>query len=362
MSKRTFNFSAGPATLPISVMQTAQKELLDYKGSGMSIMEMSHRGKIFDEVYKDSITRLRRLAAIPDDFDILYMTGGASTQFALIPLNLSTSRKKAGYINTGAWSQKAIKEAKIQKLDTQIYASSEDQNFNYIPDSSNMPDGLDYVHITSNNTIFGTQFHSLPDTKDVPLLIDMSSDFMCRPIDWSKIDMAYAGMQKNAGPSGATIVVIRRSLYEREKEETPTIWRYSTFAKNDSMFNTPPTFQIYLFDLILQWIENEMGGLSGVEKHNQKKAKLLYDVIDNQPDFFLGHSRKEDRSIMNITWNFPTDELSAKFVQESESKNMSGLKGHRSVGGLRASIYNAMSQEGCQALADAMQSFQKDNT
>ena len=358
MAKRIFNFSAGPATLPSSVLETIQAELLDYQGSGMSLIEMSHRGKVFDAVYRDSIERLRRLASIPENFDILYMTGGASTQFALMPLNLSVNGR-VGYVHTGAWSKKAIAQAQLRGLEVEILGSSEESNHNHIPQEISSAKGLDYVHITSNNTIFGTQFREFPDTNGVPLLVDMSSDFLSGPIDWSRVGMVYAGMQKNAGPSGATVVIIRNDLYEREKEDTPTIWRYSTFAKNDSMFNTPPTFQIYVFGLILKWLEDEMGGLEGVARHNEKKAALIYDVMDSKPDFFLGHAEKDSRSLMNVTWNFANADLNPVFIDECEKNGMAGLKGHRSVGGLRASIYNAMPLSGCEALAGAMQDFAK---
>ncbi|MCB1174443.1 MAG: 3-phosphoserine/phosphohydroxythreonine transaminase [Leptospiraceae bacterium] len=357
MAKRIFNFSAGPATLPLSVLEQVQAELLDFQGSGMSLMEMSHRGKIFDAVYKDSIERLRRIAAIPDDFDILYMTGGASTQFTLIPLNLKQSGK-AGYINTGAWSKKAMGQAKILNMAVNELASSAESNHNHIPQIPAIPADLDYVHLTSNNTIFGTQFSDFPQSP-VPLCVDMSSDFLSRPIDWSKMSLVYAGMQKNAGPAGVTVVILRKDLYARESAETPTIWRYSTFGENESMYNTPPTFQIYIFGLILKWIEDEMGGLQGVAAHNQKKAQAIYNVIDQYPDFFVGHARKDSRSLMNITWNYANADLNPVFVQESEANGMSGLKGHRSVGGLRASIYNAMSLAGCEELAQRMLAFHK---
>ncbi|MCB1307224.1 MAG: 3-phosphoserine/phosphohydroxythreonine transaminase [Leptospiraceae bacterium] len=353
---RSYNFAAGPATLPTGVLETVQKELLDYQGTGTSLMEMSHRGKIFDAVYQKAVSDLRRIAGIPERFDILFMTGGASTQFALIPLNLSGSNRKAGYINTGAWSKKAIEQAKIQKVNVHEVASSADSNFNYIPDSFDIVDGLDYIHMTSNNTIFGTQFQKLPDPGGTKLVIDMSSDFLSKPIDWTHIGMAYAGTQKNAGPSGLTVVVIDKDYYDREREDTPTIFRYSTFAKNDSMYNTPPTFQIYVFGLVLEWLDS-MGGLKGIQQHNESKAALIYDVIDSMPEFFLGHARKDSRSLMNITWNFPDKELDPVFLKGADEKRMPGLKGHRSVGGLRASVYNAMPKEGCQALADYMQAF-----
>lgn len=357
---RAYNFSAGPAILPTSVLETARDELLDYQGSGTSIMEMSHRGGIFQGVYEESINLLREVANVPDNFDILYMTGGASGQFAYIPMNLSGPGRSAGYVNTGSWSEKAIKQAKL--LDVKVHdAGSSAPDHKTIPTQLNLTGGLDYIHLTSNNTIFGTQFHSLPDPGDTKLVIDMSSDFLSKPIDWSKIGMAYAGTQKNAGPSGLTVVVIDRSYYARENEKTPTVLRYSTYGENESMYNTPPTFQIYLFGLILKWIKNDMGGLTGVAKHNEAKAKLVYDVIDEFSDFYIGHAEKSARSLMNVTWNFANNDLVKPFLAKAEEKMMPGLKGHRSVGGLRASIYNAMPQEGCKALADFMREFAKAN-
>ena len=312
-TQRCYNFSAGPATLPLPVLKQMQDELLNYKDSGMSLIEMSHRGAIFEELLQESFTHLRQLAAIPERFDILYMTGGASTQFALVPLNLSGEGRNVAYVNTGVWAQKAIKEAKIQQVLMQIAGSSEDKNFNYIPTQLEFSSPLDYVHITSNNTIFGTQYHSLPKAPaECQLVIDMSSDFLSKPIEWDSIGLAYAGAQKNVGPSGLTIVVIDRAYYEREKENTPTMFRYSAFGKTQSMQNTPPTFQIYAFSLVLRWL-HEMGGLSAVAERNRQKAKLIYDVIDAHPDFFQGHAEKKDRSLMNITWRFHNSELEKVF-------------------------------------------------
>jgi phosphoserine aminotransferase len=323
-------------------------------------MEMSHRGKIFDAVYQQSVTDLRKLAQIPEDFDILYMTGGASTQFVLVPMNLSGGDRVAGYINTGAWSEKAIKAAQGLGVTVHDGGSSAASNHNHIPAEIRTAPGLDYMHMTSNNTIFGTQFQSLPNPGDTQLVIDMSSDFLSKPIDWTNIGLAYAGTQKNAGPSGLTVVVMRKSYYERESKNTPAIFRYSTFAQNDSMYNTPPTFQIYVFGLILQWLES-MGGLAGIAKHNESKAKVIYDVIDEFPDFYKGHARSDSRSLMNVTWNFANPDLDKVFLKGAEERRMDGLKGHRSVGGLRASIYNAMPKEGCEALAQYMREFQKEH-
>ncbi|MDH5656402.1 MAG: 3-phosphoserine/phosphohydroxythreonine transaminase, partial [Spirochaetia bacterium] len=257
---RVYNFSPGPAAIPTDVLEQVQQELLDFKGTGMSVMEMSHRGKVFDGVYKETLENLRKLASIPERFDILYMTGGASMQFALVPMNLALPGKPVTYVNTGTWSQKAIEQAKLAGLDIHVAASSEETNFNFVPKDLDLKPGSSYMHITSNNTIFGTQFHKLPDPGDTKLIIDASSDFLSKPIDWTNIGIMYAGLQKNAGPSGLVVVIIDREYYSRENEKTPTLMRYSTYAKNDSMFNTPPTFQIYVFGLILKWIEAK-GGL-----------------------------------------------------------------------------------------------------
>ena len=360
---RVYNFSPGPATLPTSVLQQVQSELLDYQASGMSLIELSHRGPVFEKVYHDSLSRLRNLAAIPEGFDILYMTGGASTQFALVPLNLSSSQSKplTGYVNTGSWSQKAIAQAKIQGIEVHLAGSSEDQNFNYIPEQLKTRAGLDYLHITSNNTIFGTQYKGWPTTpSDSHLIIDMSSDFLSRAMDWENIGLVYAGAQKNAGPAGLSIVIIDREYYNREKESTPSMFRYSTFAKSQSMYNTPPTFQIYVFALVLEWIEG-MGGLEGIAKHNSQKAQLIYDILDKYPHFYKGYARKKDRSLMNITWNFPEPKLDKLFLEGAAQEQMRNLKGHRSVGGLRASLYNAMSMEGCEKLAEYMEEFYRNH-
>ena len=353
--ERVFNFSAGPATMPQSVLEQVQKELLDYQGSGMSIMEMSHRSKEYDAVHAGSIERLRGLASIPDNFDILYMSGGASTQFALVPMNLAKTGK-VGYINTGSWSKKAIEQAKIQKKEMIEIASSKDSNFNHIPEIKDMPAGLDYVHMTTNNTIFGTQFSALPASGDSKLVIDMSSDVLSRPIDWSNVGLAYAGAQKNAGPAGVTVCVIDKRLYERESEDTPSMMRYSTYADSNSLYNTPPTFQIYMFGLVLEWIEKE-GGLAAVHEKNQAKAGLIYDVIDQSNGFYIGHSTTDSRSLMNITFNLKNKDLEGDFLTGAAERKLSGLKGHRSVGGFRASIYNAMPHAGCAALAEYMKEF-----
>ena len=360
-NNRIFNFSPGPATLPLEVLTIVQKEFLNYKNTGMSIIEMSHRGKIFEEIYEQSLKKLREIANIPDNFDILYMTGGASTQFALIPINFTNQNNpRVGYINTGIWATKAIEQAKLQNINVEIIATSENKNFNYIPKSFDIPKNLDYLHITTNNTIFGTQYTKLPKLEDTKLVIDMSSDFLSYEIDWENIGMVYAGAQKNAGPSGLTIVIIDREYYKREKSNTPTLFRYSTFAKNQSMYNTPPTFQIYFFDLMLDWIKS-IGGLKKIKENNFKKANLIYNVIDKYPDFYIGHAVKEDRSLMNITWNFKNKDIENDFLKGAKELKMEGLKGHRIVGGMRASIYNSLPLEACTTLANYLDEFYKLN-
>ena len=358
--KRSYNFSAGPATITTSVLEKVQEELLNYQDTGMSLIEMSHRGSIFKEVYEESISLLQKIANIPENFDILYMTGGASTQFALVPMNLAIKGKKVSYVDTGSWAKKARQQAELQGKDVHIVASSEEDNFRFIPKNwEEVIGNTSYVHITSNNTIYGTQYASLPKLNEVKLIIDMSSDFLSKPIDWTHVGMLYAGTQKNAGPSGLCIVIIDKEYYKRENSSTPTMFRYSTFAKNESMYNTPPTFQIYVFSLILRWI-SEKGTLVDMLDYNKKKAKYIYDILEKYPNFYKAYAKEEDRSLMNITWNLAKPELEKEFLKDAEKRNMFGLKGHRSVGGLRASIYNAMNLEACQELANFMEDFCKE--
>ena len=354
--KRAFNFGAGPSTIPTSVLETAQKELLDYRGSGLSIMEASHRSKLYDDVHQNAINLIKKLYKLPDDFEVLFLQGGASLQFAMVPMNLSQGGK-VEYANTGSWSKKAIKEVKIQGIDHEIVASSEEGNFDHIPEV-NFSDDCDYCYITSNNTIYGTQYREYPATKS-PLVVDASSDIFSYMVDWGKTDLLFAGAQKNAGPSGVTIVIIRKNLLDRASESVPTMLRYKTHADANSLFNTPPTFGIYLLNLIMEWIDGQ-GGIEAIEKSNQEKAKLLYDAIDHSNGFYVGHAQQESRSLMNVSFNIKDkdSELEAKLIAESEKRGMIGLKGHRSIGGLRASIYNAMPREGVEALVALMQEFQ----
>ena len=357
--KRAYNFGAGPSALPTSVLEIAQKELLNYHDSGISIMEASHRSKLYDDVHQNAIRLVRKLYKLPDDFDVLFLQGGASLQFAMVPMNLYMGGK-AEYANTGAWSKKAIKEAEIQGINFEVVSSSSESGFDRIPEVE-FSDDCDFCHITSNNTIYGTQYKEYPKTKS-PLVIDASSDIFSREVDWDRVDVMYAGAQKNAGPSGLTIVIIRKNLLDRVKDSVPTMLRYKTQADANSLYNTPPTFGIYLLNLILEWID-EKGGIAKVDEENQRKAKLLYDAIDNSNGFYTGHAQKESRSLMNVSFNIKDkdSELEAKLLAEADKAGMIGLKGHRSIGGLRASIYNAVPFEAVEALVELMSDFAKRN-
>lgn len=353
---RIFNFGAGPAAIPLEVLEEAQQHLVDYHGEGLSIMEASHRSKMYDDVHSEAMSLMRELYEIPEEYDILLVQGGASLQFAMIPLNLSLGGK-AQYADTGSWSAKAIKEAKIQNIDFDIVASSKESSHNHIPADIAFSDDADYAYITSNNTIYGTQYKTFPSTK-APLVVDASSDIFSYPVDWSKIDLMFAGAQKNAGPSGVTIVIIKKELLERAKENVPSMLRYKTHADNDSLYNTPPTFGIYMLGLTLKWIQAR-GGIKAIEKANEEKAALIYAAIDNSDGFYVGHAQKESRSLMNVSFNIKDKDadLEARLIKAATESGMIGLKGHRSIGGLRASIYNAMSLEGVEALVALMEKF-----
>ncbi|MGD9486467.1 MAG: phosphoserine transaminase [Calditrichaceae bacterium] len=359
MKDRIFNFNAGPAALPLSVLEEAQRDLLNYKGEGLSVMEMSHRSKTFDKIIKDTENLMKEIMGIPDGYKVLFFQGGATLQFAAVPMNLLPDGKSADYINTGTWSTKAIEEAKKLGKNVNVIASSEDKNFTYIPDGFKLTPDASYLHMTSNNTIYGTQWQKFPETGSVPLICDMSSDINCRKVDVSKFAMIYAGAQKNMGPSGVTIVIIREDLLERSPKNIPTMTSYKIIGGKDSLYNTPPTFGIYLIKLVLEWMKNS-GGLSKVEAMNRKKADLLYTAIDST-DFYKGTVRKEDRSLMNVTFRLPSEELEQKFIAGAIENNMIGLKGHRSVGGIRASIYNAVPVEAIEALVRYMKDFEKKN-
>jgi phosphoserine aminotransferase len=357
---RTINFNAGPAALPLGALERAQKELLDLGGTGMSVMEHSHRGKAYEAVHNEAIALTKELLGVPDNYDILLLQGGASQQFAVIPMNLLPQGKSADYILTGAWSQKAYKEAKT--LGTARVASSteKDKKFTRVPAQNELD--LDanaaYVHITSNNTIFGTQFAEFPNVGNVPLIADMSSDIAWRPIDVSKFGLIYAGAQKNLGPSGLALVIVRKDLVEAGRKDIPTIFQYRTHAENNSLYNTPPTFSVYVLRNVLAELKAN-GGLSAIEKVNREKAKLLYDAIEARPDVFTAPVEKASRSTMNVVFTLSTPELEAEFLAEAKKRGMEGLKGHRSVGGMRASIYNAVSREWVASLADLISGFKK---
>lgn len=357
---RVYNFSAGPAVLPESVLKSAAEEMLDYKGCGMSVMEMSHRSKVFEEIIKTAESDLRELMHIPDNYKVLFLQGGASQQFAMIPMNLMKN-KVADYIVTGQWAKKAYQEAakygKVNKI-----ASSEDKTFSYIPDCSDLPisEDADYVYICENNTIYGTKFKELPNTKGKTLVADVSSCFLSEPVDVSKYGIIYGGVQKNIGPAGVVIVIIREDLITEDVlPGTPTMLTYKTHADADSLYNTPPAYGIYMCGKVFKWLK-EMGGLEAMKERNERKAKILYDFLD-ESKLFKGTVEKKDRSLMNVPFVTGDAELDAKFVKEAKAAGLENLKGHRSVGGMRASIYNAMPEEGVQALVDFMKKFEEEN-
>jgi phosphoserine aminotransferase len=356
---RVYNFSPGPSALPLPVLEKASEELVEYGASGMSVMEMSHRSKVYDGIIKGAENSLRKLMGIPDNYKVLFVQGGASTQFAAVPLNLFRN-KKADFVNTGLWSKKAISEAK--KFGTAVVvASSEEAVFNYIPklDKSKFSADADYFHITLNNTIYGTRFTELPETGEIPLVTDASSCILSEPLDVSKFGVIYAGAQKNIGPAGLTVVIIREDLIGRALPGTPTMLDYKTHAENDSLYNTPPTFAIYIAMLVFEWLEKQ-GGVEGVGALNREKADLLYAHLDDSKMFSATVSGA-DRSIMNIPFVTGKEELDAKFVKEAEKAGLVNLKGHRSVGGMRASIYNPMPIEGVRALVEFMKEFERGN-
>jgi phosphoserine aminotransferase len=360
MEKRVFNFYAGPATLPLPVLQKAQEELLNFRGSGMSVLEISHRAKAYDEIHKRASELVKELMGIPNDYKVLWLQGGASSQFFMVPLNLKVTGKPMEYVNTGNWAKKAIKEAKLYG-EVKIVATSEDQKFSYIPQNVQFSDSASFAHITGNETIGGIEWHVWPNVpSNVPLACDMSSNFMDKVIDVKKFGVIYAGAQKNLGPAGVTILIVREDLLSRVAENTPTMLKWKTHAEKDSLYNTPPCFTIYLCELVLERLK-KLGGIAFIENLNRKKAKMIYDIIDNSNGFYKGVAKKESRSLMNVTFNLATPELEAKCVEEGKNKGLIGLKGHRDVGGMRASIYNAMPIEGVEALCNFLREFQESN-
>jgi phosphoserine aminotransferase len=358
---RVFNFSAGPATLPEPVLEIAQKELLDFKGTGMSVMEISHRSAAFTEVIEKAEADLRTLMNIPNNYKVLFLQGGASSQFAMVPLNLLSSSNKADYINTGQWSKKAIAEGK-RFGDINVVASSDDKVFNYIPEiTRDMFDPeADYVHITTNNTIYGTVYPELPDTGDVPIVADMSSNILGQVYDVSKFGVIYAGAQKNVGPAGMAIVIVREDLIGNAREDTPVMFNYETHANAGSRYNTPPCFAIYMAGKVFEWLQ-DLGGVSARGDGNRDKASGLYVFLDNSR-IFNSTVNGAFRSIMNVPFILPSDELNAKFIKEATEVGLTTLKGHRTVGGMRASIYNAMPPEGVKKLVEFMKKFEVDNS
>jgi phosphoserine aminotransferase len=358
---RVYNFSAGPSILPESVLRRAADEMLDYQGSGQSVMEMSHRSKTYDAIIKECEALLREVMDIPDNYKVLFLQGGASSQFAMIPLNLMNKSGKADFLITGQWANKACQEAS-RYGEAHVVASSKDKTFSYIPEwkQEDFTPDADYVHICLNNTIYGTRFTKLPETGDIPLVADISSCILSEPIDVSKFGILYAGAQKNMGPAGLTVVIIREDLIGNAKDITPTMFNYQIHADNGSMYNTPPCYSIYVCKLVLEWIKNEIGGLANMQDINEKKAALLYDFLDSS-EMFKGTVEKKDRSLMNVPFITGNEELDAKFVKEAAAAGFVNLKGHRSVGGMRASIYNAMPVEGVEKLVEFMKAFEKAN-
>lgn len=361
MSERIFNFNAGPAVLPLAVLVEAQSEFLNYNETGMSVMEISHRSKPYEEINAEAEANMKTLLGLGDEYRVLFLQGGASTQFAMVPMNFLAPGRTADYIMTGTWSEKAKKEADLFGQ-THIAASTAEGNYKRIPHESEikLSENPIYVHLTSNNTIFGTQWQDFPDLGNVPVIADMSSDILSRPFDATKFAMIYAGAQKNLGPAGVTVVIIRKDLVESCSKKIPTMLRYDIHEKNDSLYNTPPCYSVYMVNLILRWLKKN-GGVAAMYKRNLEKAKILYDTIDQSQGFYHGHADADSRSLMNITFRLPSEELEEKFAAESIKAGMQGLKGHRSVGGLRASIYNAMPIEGCKTLREFMIAFQKKN-
>ncbi|NUM55096.1 MAG: 3-phosphoserine/phosphohydroxythreonine transaminase [Candidatus Hydrogenedentes bacterium] len=363
MEQRVHNFSAGPAGLPLAALEEAQRDLLAYPGAGASIMEISHRSKTFEAVLQSAKSNIVQLLNVPSNYKVLFLQGGASMQFSQVPINfLRGTGKSADYIITGAWGSKAIKEAKKEGAARAAWSGKE-QGFNRVPAQSELD--LDanaaYCHFTTNETIEGVQFQAEPNVGGVPLVCDMSSDFLCRPFDVSKYAFIYAGAQKNIGPAGVVVVIVREDMLARVPEGLPSMLDYKLIAENDSLYNTPPCFAIYMVMLVTKWLASDIGGLAKMEAINNQKAKLLYEAIDASGGYYRGHAKPDCRSLMNVTWRLPSEELEAKFVKEAKAAGMDGLKGHRSVGGIRASIYNAMTVEGCNALASFMADFKSKN-
>jgi phosphoserine aminotransferase len=359
-TKRIYNFAAGPAVLPVPVLEEAQRDLVALPGVGMSVMEISHRSKTFEAIIQGAEADMRTIGGIPDNYKVLFLQGGASLQFSMVPMNLLTPGATADYIVTGDWAKKAMKEAKRVGA-TSVAASTEDGNFKRIPKQSELKltSGAAYVHMTSNNTIHGTEWHDQPNVGAAPLVCDASSDIFSRPIDVKSYGLIYAGAQKNLGPSGVTVVIVRDDLLARSADTLPTMLNYKTQADNGSMYNTPPAFGIYILRLVMKWLIAQ-GGLKAIQAVNERKAKILYDELDRTA-FWQPHADKDSRSLMNVTFKLATEDLDARFAKEATAAGLDGLKGHRSVGGMRASIYNAFPEDGVQALVEFMKEFERKN-
>ena len=360
-SYRAYNFNAGPTALPLEVLRQAQEELVNYRGTGMSVMEMSHRSAVYDQIHQEAIDMTKQLLNVPEDYHVLFLQGGASLQFGMVPLNFLSAESSASYVLSGSWSEKAYQEA--QRVgQVSVAATTKEEEYKRIPQFDELKYRSDaaYVHITSNNTIFGTQWWDFPDTGDIPLIADMSSDILSRPLDIRQFGLIYAGAQKNLGPSGVTVVIIHDGLIERGAEHIPAILQYRTHAHKNSLYHTPPTFAIYMLGLVMKWVQAQ-GGVQAIEKRNREKAGLIYDVIDASDGFYRGHAEKDSRSMMNVTFRLPSEELEKRFLEQAKDEGFVGLNGHRSVGGCRASLYNAVTMESCTALKQFMLDFQKRN-
>ena len=357
MKERVHNFNPGPAALPLPVLKEIKENFLNFSGSGMSIIETSHRSPLFDEVLIDAVNRTKRLLGLDEKYHVLFIQGGASLQFCMIPMNLALPGRPLNFINTGTWSTKAIKEARIQGKDVRVIASSEDKDFSYLPYDFTVDNQASYLHFTSNNTIKGTQWQQFPNGEGIPLVADMSSDFMSRPIDAKPFGLVYAGAQKNIGPSGIAMVIIREDMLQRVPDTLPTMLKYTAYADNRSLLNTPPTFAIYVIDLVLKWLEETIGGLKEIERINRQKTSLIYDVIDDS-DVYHGTAEVNSRSLMNITFRLPDKKTEERFLAEATQNGLYGLKGHKSVGGCRASLYNAITIESVTKLATFMREFE----
>ncbi len=360
-ANRVYNFNPGPALQPLEVLKEAQAEFLNFQGSGESIIEISHRAKEFEAMLNQAKTDIKDLMGLGDDYDVLFLQGGASTQFAMIPMNFAGSGKTGNYVLSGSFATKAYQEAELLEIG-HVAASSKDRDFRHIPtqEEIQLSDDAAYLHVCYNNTIYGTEYHYIPETGSVPLIADMSSDMLSRPIDFKKFSFIYAGAQKNLGPAGVVVVVARKEFLSNSPKTIPTMLRYDTHAEKNSLYNTPPAFCIYMVGKTAAWLKKQ-GGLTVIGERNAKKAKLIYDTIDNSDGFYRGHADKDSRSLMNVTFRLPTEALEKQFVEEAKTQQLCGVKGHRSVGGMRASIYNAMPYEGCERLAAFMENFRQAN-